>query len=94
MQIQNSKETEYILSELQVSGLSLTLTDKSSLRIKGEATETQIETCRRFKAQIIEALSLHCSNCALPMRIIDNGSLWFCPLGCQSRKRHSSARLD
>jgi hypothetical protein len=86
MQIQNSKEAEYILSELQASGLSVTLTDKSSLRIKGEATEIQIETCRRFKTQIIEALSLHCSNCALPMQIIDNGNLWFCPLGCESQK--------
>ncbi len=87
MQIQNSKQAETILSELQASGLSLALTDNSSLRIKGAATKTQIETCRRFKAQIIEALSPHCAKCDLPMHIIDNGSLWFCPLGCQSQKR-------
>jgi hypothetical protein len=86
MQIQNAKQAERILSELQVSGLSLTLTDKSSLRIKGKATKGQIEFCRRFKTQIIEALSPHCSNCALPMQLINDGNLWFCPFGCESRK--------
>lgn len=86
MQIQNSKQAERILSEIQASGLSLTLTDKSSLRIVGTATKAQIETCRLFKAQIIEALSPHCSNCNLPMNLIDGGNLWFCPLGCESRE--------
>ncbi len=87
MQIQTLEQAKIILSELQASGLSLALTDNSSLRIKGAATKTQIETCRRFKSQIIEALSPHCANCDLSMRIINNGSLWFCPLGCQSQKR-------
>lgn len=86
MQIQNSKQAERILSELQSSGLSLALTGKSTLRITGKATPAQIGACRRFKAQIIEALSPHCSNCNLQMNLIDGGNLWFCPLGCESRE--------
>ncbi len=26
-----------------------------------------------------------CSNCGLQMNLIENGELWFCPLGCESR---------
>lgn len=26
-----------------------------------------------------------CSNCDLQMNLIENGKLWFCPLGCESR---------
>lgn len=84
MQIQNTKQAEHILSELQTSGLSLALTAHSTLRITGKATPAQITACRQYKAQIIETLSPHCSNCDLPMQIIDGGSLWFCPLGCES----------
>ncbi len=83
-QIERAAKT--ILSEFRASGLSLVVTGKNSLRIKGEATSAQIETCRRFKAQIIETLSLHCSNCTQPMQLIDGGNLWFCPLGCESRE--------
>lgn len=28
----------------------------------------------------------NCSNCGLEMSLIENGKLWFCPLGCESRK--------
>ncbi len=86
MQIQNSKQAETILSELRRSGLSLALTRKSTLRITGKATPAQIGACRRFKAQIIEALSKHCSNCDLQMQLIDDGNLWFCPFGCESHE--------
>ncbi len=27
-----------------------------------------------------------CSNCDLEMNLIENNTLWFCPLGCESRK--------
>jgi len=64
----------------------LALTSKSTLRITGKATAAQLGACRRFKAQIIEALSNHCSNCNLQMNLIDDGNLWFCPLGCESRE--------
>jgi hypothetical protein len=87
MQIQNKAQSEHILSELQASGLSLSLTDKSSLRIVGKATPAQIKTCRLFRTRIIEALSPHCSNCALPMQLINGGNLWFCPFGCESQKK-------
>jgi hypothetical protein len=83
---QIEKESETILPELQASGLSFAITGKSNLRIVGKATPTQIEACRRFKTQIIEALSPHCSNCALPLQLINEGNLWFCPFGCQSQK--------
>ncbi len=89
MQIQNSQQAERILSELQASGLSLVLTAHSTLRITGTATQSQIADCRQYKTQIIETLSPHCSNCGLPMRIIDAGNLWFCPLGCENRKRRN-----
>jgi hypothetical protein len=86
MQIQTLEQAETILSELQSSGLSLALTRKSTLRITGTATAAQIGACRTFKAQIIEALSPHCSNCDLQMQLIDGGNVWFCPLGCESRE--------
>ena len=28
----------------------------------------------------------NCSNCDLEMNLIENNTLWFCPLGCESRK--------
>lgn len=28
----------------------------------------------------------HCSNCNLEMDLIEDGNLWFCPFGCESRK--------
>ncbi len=83
---QIEREAKTILSELQASGLSLALTSKSTLRITGKATPAQLGDCRRFKAQIIEALSNHCSNCNLQMQLIDGSNLWFCPLGCESRE--------
>jgi hypothetical protein len=72
---QIEKEAETVLSEFQASGLSLVVTGKTSLRIKGEATPQQIEQLRKRKAQLINQLSPKCSN----------GNLWFCPLGCESR---------
>ncbi len=83
-QIENEAKT--ILSEFQASGLSLVVTGKASLRIKGEATPQQIENLRKWKTQLINQLSPKCSNCTQPMELINNGTLWFCPLGCESRK--------
>lgn len=79
-------EAKTILSEFQASGLSLVVTDKTSLRIKGKATPKQIENLRKWKTQLIDQLSPKCSNCSLPMQIINDSALWFCPLGCESRK--------
>ena len=83
-QIEN--EAAVILSAFQATGLNLVVTGKNSLRIKGEATRQQVEILRRWKTQLIDRLSLKCSNCGLPMQIINDGALWFCALGCESRE--------
>lgn len=79
-------QAEAILSGLHSDGLNLSVTDKATLRIVGTATKRQLEIVRLWKRRIIEALSPKCSNCTQPMQIIDNGKLWFCPIGCESRK--------
>ncbi len=84
---QIEKEAGDILSEFCASGLSLALTAHSTLRITGTATQSQIAACRQYKTQIIETLSPHCSNCTLPMELINDGALWFCPFGCESREK-------
>ncbi len=90
-QIKNQAET--ILSELRASGLNLSITDKSTLRIVGTATVRQLEIVCVWRQHIIESLSPKCSNCALPMQIINNGECWFCPFGCESQKDIPKAGL-
>ena len=90
---QIQSQAEIILGELRAGGLNLSITDKATLRIVGTATERQLEIARLWKQNIIDALSPKCSNCTLPMQIIDNGALWFCALGCGSKKRYAVARL-
>jgi len=77
---------EWLLSELERQGVKLSVVGENGLHIKGEITFAQKENVCLWKRQLIEALSPHCSNCGLPMQIIDNGALWFCPFGCESRK--------
>lgn len=79
------KQGALILRELQKTDIFLEVTGKNSLRITGKATREQLETCRQWKAQLIESLSPKCSNCGLPLELIEDGKLWFCPLGCESR---------
>jgi hypothetical protein len=83
---QIEREAKTILSEFCASGLSLVVTGKASLRIKGEATLEQIENLRKWKTQLINQLSPKCSNCTLSMQLINDGTLWFCPFGCESQK--------
>lgn len=80
-------QAETILTTLRADGLNLSITDKQGLRIVGTATKRQLEVVRFWKQHIIEALSPKCTNCALPMQLIDNGNLWFCQLGCESRTK-------
>ncbi len=54
-EIKNQAET--ILGELRASGLNLSLTKTTNLRIVGTATGRQLEIVRLWKRQIIEALS-------------------------------------
>ncbi len=90
-QIQNQAET--ILGELQADGLSLSVTDTLQLHIVGKAKPSQLALIRLWKQNIIDVLSQKCTNCALPMQIVDDGELWFCPFGCSSQKRQGKTRL-
>jgi len=87
-------EGNKILQRLEGQGVSFEVIDKNTLRITVKTTLKQFELVRLWKQRIIEALSPHCANCGLPMQIINNGELWFCPFGCESKKRHSKTRLD
>ncbi|HXG82563.1 MAG TPA: hypothetical protein VNI84_00925 [Pyrinomonadaceae bacterium] len=77
---------EWLLSELEKQGVKLSITNENALHIKGEITTAQKEHIRLWKRWLIEAISPHCSNCRLPMCLIENGTLWFCPFGCESQK--------
>jgi hypothetical protein len=79
------RQSETILAELHSVGLSLVVTGKNSLRIKGAATQKQIEHLRKWKAQLINQISPKCSNCTVAMELIHDGTLWFCPFGCESQ---------
>lgn len=79
-------QSETILTTIRKAGINLSITDKSTLRIVGTATKRQLEIIRIWKRQIIESLSPNCSNCNLEMILIENSSLWFCAMGCESRK--------
>jgi hypothetical protein len=83
-EIQN--QAAIILRTLRADGLNLSVTKTTNLRIVGRATKQQLELVRLWKQQIIEALSPKCEHCDLEMNLIENGKLWFCPLGCESKK--------
>jgi hypothetical protein len=91
-QIQN--QAEVILSELRADGLSLSITDTGKLHIVGTSKPAQLALIRLWKQGIIDALSSKCSNCDLPMQLINDGELWLCALGCESKKRYAVARFD
>jgi hypothetical protein len=90
-QIQN--QAEIILGELRADGLNLTITSTGGLHIVGVAKPAQPALIRLWRQGIIDALSPKCSNCTLPMQLIENGQLWLCPFGCETKKRHTVARL-
>lgn len=77
---------EWLASELEKEGVKLSVTSENGLRVQGEITPAQKEYIRIWKRHLIEALSPKCKSCASPMQLINNGSIWFCPLGCESRK--------
>ncbi len=84
-QHQSKKYGEWLLSELENQGVTLSVASGNGLHIKGEITPAQKENIRLWKRWLIEALSPHCSNCTLPLQLINDGTLWFCPFGCESR---------
>jgi len=79
---QIAKEGGRVFRELTAQGIGFEITPANTLRITARTTKTQFELIRLWKAQIIEAVSPKCSNCNLAMKLIENGKLWFCPLGC------------
>lgn len=78
---------EWLLSELKKQDIELSITDGNGLHVKGEITPAQKEHIRIWKRQLTDALSPKCSNCTMPMNLIENGKLWFCVFGCESRKK-------
>ncbi len=74
----------WLLGELQKQGIFLSVIGENTLRVKGEMTLEQKELIRLWKRHLIEALSPKCSDCTLPMTLIENGKTWFCSLGCGS----------
>ena len=88
MEIQKrmAKEGGRVLRELQAQDIGFEITPANTLRITARTTAKQFELIRLWKAQIVEMISPHCSNCNLAMKLIENGKLWFCPFGCESKK--------
>ncbi len=76
----------WLLGELEKQGVTLSVVGENALHIKGEITVTQKENIRLWKRRLIEALSPKCSNCTQTLQLINDGTLWFCPFGCESRK--------
>lgn len=79
-------EGETVFKHLQAQGISFEITPANKLRITTQTTKKQFDLIRLWKAQIIEEISPKCSNCGLAMDLINDGKLWFCRLGCESRK--------
>ncbi len=77
---------EWLFSELKKQGIDLEVVG-NGLRVKGEITAAQKEFIRIWKRQLIEAASPKCRNCNLAMDLIEDGKLWFCPVGCESREK-------
>jgi len=90
-QIQN--QAEIILGELRADGLNLSITSTGGLHIVGRAKPAQLALVRLWKQGIIDVLSQKCTNCTLPMQLIENGQLWLCAFGCETKKRHTNGRL-
>ena len=74
----------WLVGALKQQGICLSVVGENSLHVKGELTSAQKETVRLWKQNLINALLPKCVNCTLPMRLIENNTLWLCPFGCQS----------
>lgn len=88
-----SEEGERVFRELTAQGVGFEITPVNKLRITTATTKGQFELIRLWKAQIVEAVSPKCSKCCLPMKLIDNNRLWFCPFGCESKKPSNNDRF-
>jgi hypothetical protein len=75
----------WLLRELQNNGIKLSVVGENGLKVEGEMTIEQRENIRIWKRHLIDALSPKCSNCTLPMKLVENDKLWFCPFGCECK---------
>ncbi len=76
----------WLARTLKQQGVSLLVVGENALHVKGELTPAQSEAVRLWKQNLINALSPKCSNCTLALQLINDGTLWFCPFGCESRE--------
>ncbi len=44
------------------------------------------ESNTKVTSSVIISIKPQCSNCDLEMKLIENNTLWFCPMGCESKK--------
>jgi hypothetical protein len=84
-------EGNQVLQRLEGQGIGFEITDKNTLRITTKTTPEHFELIRLWKKHIIDSISAHCSNCGLPMELINDGEVWFCGLGCETKKRDGKA---
>jgi hypothetical protein len=80
-------EGKQVLQRLEGQGIGFEITDQNTLRITAKTTPKQFELIRLWKKHIIDSISPKCSNCTLPMQLINDGELWFCPFGCETENR-------
>jgi hypothetical protein len=84
------RQAESLLQKINAKGIVLTVTGDNALRIQGAPTPEQLATIRLWKSSLIEVLSPKCSECKYPMTLINSGTLWFCPMGCESRSNNGN----
>ena len=64
---------------------ALTITDKThSIGVSSVFVSDKLRDFSEKTSKTI--LPPKCSNCDLEMNLIENNTLWFCPIGCESRK--------
>ncbi len=63
---------------------ALTITDKTHLDVVSSViVSAELAYFPKNSKKI--GNSPNCSNCDLEMNLIENNTLWFCPLGCEKR---------
>lgn len=84
------RQAKRLLEKINGKGIALIVTGENTLRIQDNVSPGQLATIRLWKASLIEVLSPTCSECRSPMTLINGGTLWFCRLGCESRKTYEN----
>lgn len=71
----------------------LTKTDKTQMDVVSSVFVSGQLGHISEKTKNIEVVP-QCSNCGLEMNLIENNTLWFCPLGCESRSITNEIKKD